>query len=113
MRFLLVLAFASVAEARPAVAPQTQPLVCPDDAESCELAITGTLTSARRDAAAKWDNLRISTTLGGKRTLLYASINIPHRTRLRLKAGTRYRFRIAARKPFGAGELWVIGARPR
>jgi hypothetical protein len=112
MRFLLLAAFATVAEARPAADPQTQALMCPADVDTCDLAIAGKLVYTRRDALAKWDNLKISAVVERKATLVYASINIPHRTRLKLKAGTRYRFKIAARKPFGAGDLWVIDAKP-
>lgn len=84
-----------------------EPLACPDAVDSCELEITGKLTYAKRDRLAKWDNLRISTRNG----VVKASINIPHRTRLKLKVGTRYRFTVAARTPFGPRELWVINAR--
>jgi hypothetical protein len=108
MRLLLITAFATVAEARPAPSPST---TCPNDADSCELDIAGELVYTRRDELAKWDNLRISTIVDGKNTLVYASINIPNRTRLVLKAGTRYRFKIAAHKPFGARDLWVIDAK--
>lgn len=111
MRLLLLVALVNGAEARPAANPHTQALACPNDADTCELAIAGKLAYSRRDTLAKWDNLRISTVIDGKRMLVYASINIPHRTRLQLKVGTRYRFKIAAHKPFGAGELWVIDAR--
>lgn len=109
---LVFVAFATVAEAAPPAGPEAQALTCPNAADTCDLDVAGKLVHARRDALAKWDNLRISTVVDGKRTLVYASINIPHRTRLKLKAGTRYRFKIAARKPFGAGDLWVIDARP-
>jgi hypothetical protein len=110
----MVIAVAAIAHLHPAHANRATtgvPIACADDAESCELKITGTLVYARRDRMAKWDNLGISTVVGGKRTLVKASINIPHRTRLRLKPQTRYRFTIAARAPYGAGELWVIDAR--
>ena len=107
----VVVAIASVAAAQPQARPEAQALACPDDAEDCELEVTGKLVYSRRDPAAKWDNLRISTVMDRKPILLHASINIPHRTRLKLKEGTRYRFKIAARRPFGAGELWVIDAR--
>lgn len=113
MRLLLVTAFATVAEARPAAVPQTQALTCPSDTDSCELDIAGKLLYVQRDTLAKWDNLRISTVVDGKHVLVYASVNIPHRTRLKLKSGTRYRFKIAAHKPFGAGDLWVIDAKRR
>jgi hypothetical protein len=82
-----------------------------NDADSCDLFITGTLMYTKRDPLAKWDNLRISTIIERNRVLLHASINIPHRERLKLKAGTRYRFTIGAHKPFGARELWVIDAK--
>jgi hypothetical protein len=112
MRVLLVLASAmTLAHAEPAAAPETQALTCPNDADSCELDIAGKLVYSRRGELAKWNDLRISTMLDGKRTLMYASINIPHRTRLKLRAGTRYRFKIAARKPFGALDLWVFDAK--
>lgn len=114
MRLLLVMAVATATEAQPAASPTPSPtLTCPDDATECELDIVGELVYSRRDRLAKWDNLRISTVVSGKRTLVHASINIPHRTRLRLKPGTRYRFQIAAHSPFGARDLWIINARPR
>lgn len=100
---LLLAAVATVADAR----PTAQTLTCPPDADSCDLEIDGKLTYSKRDRLAKWDNLRIAT----KGTVIYASINIPHRTRLKLKAGKRYRFKIGTRKPFGATDLWVIDAR--
>ena len=96
---VFVVAFSAAAHA--------EPLSCPDAAESCELEISGKLTYAKRDRLAKWDNLRIST----KNGVVKASINIPHRTRLKLKVGTRYRFTVAARTPFGPHEVWVINAR--
>jgi hypothetical protein len=112
MRVLLVLAsVTNLAHAEPTAAPETQVLTCPNDADSCELDIAGKLVYSRRGELAKWNDLRISTILDGKRTLVYASINIPHRARLRLKAGTRYRFKVAAHKPFGALDLWVIEAK--
>lgn len=43
--------------------------------------------------------------------VVHASINIPHRTRLKLEVGRRYRFKVAAHKPFGAGDLWIVAAR--
>lgn len=98
---LLLLLFALPASA------ETQPLSCPDDAESCELELEGKLTYSKRDRLAKWDNLRIAS----KGLIVHASINIPHRTRLKLKVGTRYRFKVAAHKPFGARDLWVVDAR--
>jgi hypothetical protein len=110
MRFLLLLAFVTVAEARPARGPVTQPLTCPSAADTCELDIAGTLVYSRRDPLAKWDNLRISPR---KDELIYASINIPNRTRLKLVEGKRYTFKIRAHSPFGAGDLWVIDAKPR
>jgi hypothetical protein len=110
-RLLVVAVLVARAEARPALKPDTQPLICPGDAESCELAIEGTLAYSKRDTLAKWDNLRIATKQDGKRTVVYGSINIPHRTQLKLKVGTRYRFTIAGRKPFGASDLWVVDAK--
>lgn len=109
MRLLLLVAFATVAEARPSQSPQ--PLTCPNAGDECELDVEGKLVHAKRDPLAKWDNLRISTVIRGKPTLLLASINIPHRTRLKLKPGMRYRFTLAARTPFDAGSLWVIDAK--
>jgi hypothetical protein len=93
--------------------PTTQALTCPKDAEACDLDIVGTLISSRRDALAKWDNLEVSAVIDSKRVVVYASINIPNRARLKLKAGTRYRFQMAAHKLFGAGDLWVVDAKPR
>ena len=110
MRVLCLVAFATVAEAGPVVRPSTQALTCPNGADTCELTITGKLASSRRDAAVKWDNLQIATVVDGKRTIVYASINIPHREQLKLKADASYRFTIAADKPFGAMDLWVTGA---
>jgi len=81
---------------------------CPDGAESCELEIEGTLVSSRRNEHAKWDDLRIST---GDERLIDAMINIPNRTRLKLKAKRRYRFIISAHAPFGAQDLAVIDAK--
>jgi hypothetical protein len=112
MRAMLVLAvLVATAEARPAVGPNTQPLSCPGGAETCELDIEGTLVYSKRDKLAKWDNLRISTEQDGKRLVIYGSINIPNRTRLKLKVGTVYRFTISGRRPFGGGDLWVTNAK--
>ena len=110
-RVLLVLLLVAQAEARPAIGPKTQPLSCPGGADKCELDVEGTLVYAKRDKLAKWDNLRISTELNGARVVLYGSINIPNRTRLKLKVGTVYRFTIAGHKPFGGSDLWVTGAK--
>lgn len=110
---LIVLALLSSVAAGYAEPPVAQALACPDDADECELELTGTLTSSRRDRLAKWDNLQISTVVDGKRTRVYASINIPHRRRLKLQVGTRYRFKLGARTPFGAHDLWVIDAKRR
>jgi hypothetical protein len=113
MRVLLVIALvavATVAGARPAAIPMTQALTCPNDAETCELDTAGTLVYSQRDEHAKWDNLRISTVVDGKRVVVYASVNIPNRTRLKLKTNTRYRFKISARKPFGGRDLWLTDA---
>jgi hypothetical protein len=112
MRLLLVVAaLVTVAHADPRV--ESQPLACPNNDETCELAIEGKLVFAKRSVHAKWDNLEIATMRDGKDAVVHASINIPHRTRLKLKTGARYRFQIAASKPFGAGDLWVIGAEPK
>lgn len=110
----LALAVALVLTA-PATAapPEAQALTCPDDADDCELELTATLTSSRRDRHAKWDNLQFATVVDGKRTRVFASINIPHRKRLKLQVGTRYRVRVAAHRPFGAHDLWVIDAKRR
>lgn len=86
-------------------------LACPAGADECDVAIDGTLIYSKRDPLAKWDNLRIQTTQDGKRLVVYGSINIPNRTRLKLKVGTRYRFSISGRKPFGAHDLWVTDAK--
>ena len=110
-RVLLLVLLVAQAEARPAVGPKTQPLSCPGGADRCELDIEGTLVYSKRDKLAKWDNLRISTELDGERVVLYSSINIPNRTRLKLKVGTVYRFTISGKKPFGGGDLWVINAK--
>lgn len=109
----LAVALMTTAAAAPDERPKTQPIACPNDADECELVITGTLKYTKRDPAAKWDNLRISAVVDGKRMLVYASINHPNRTRLKLQAGTRYRFKIVARRPFGAGDLSVIDATPK
>jgi hypothetical protein len=114
MRVVLALVMlVAVADARPIAGPRpkTQPLSCPSGADACDLEVEGTLVYSKRDRLAKWDNLRISTELGGKRITIYGSINIPHRTRLKLKVGTMYRFTIAGRKPFGGGDLWVTNAK--
>lgn len=108
----LVLALALTAPAT-AAPPEVQALTCPDDADNCELELTATLTSSRRDPLAKWDNLQFATVVDGKRKRVFASINIPHRKRLKLQVGTRYRIRLAAHKPFGAHDLWVIDATRR
>jgi hypothetical protein len=76
---------------------------CPDGAESCELEIEGTLVSSRRNEHAKWDDLRIST--GDE--VIAASVNIPNRTRLKLKATRRYRFKVAV----DSRDVWVIDAK--
>ena len=108
---LVLLVLVATAEARPVVGPKTQPLSCPGGADSCDLDVEGTLVYSKRDKLAKWDNLRISTELDGKRTVLYGSINIPNRTRLKLKVDTVYRFTISGKKPFGGGDLWVTNAK--
>lgn len=108
---LVVVASATpAARAEPAVPPATQPLTCPDDAESCELDLVGKLVHAKRGEHAKWDDLRVSTVVDRRRRLVHASINIPHRQRLKLQTGARYRFKVAGRKPFGARDLWVVEA---
>jgi hypothetical protein len=107
---IALVTIATVAAARPAAVPTTQALTCPDDADTCDLETAGTLVYSQRDVHAKWDNLRIASVVDGKRVLVYASVNIPNRTRLKLETNTRYRFKISARKPFGARDLWVMDA---
>jgi len=84
-----------------------QAVTCPDAGDSWELEVEGKLVSSKRSEFAKWDELRIAVDGG----VVDASVNIPNRTRLKLKPAKRYRFKIAANAPFGAHELWVIDAK--